>query len=477
MWAQKHDYIQLFGSQGCNNHPLAGGVIMNFNETPPKIDTISHRTCLFVYSSVCSDSSGHLAFYTNGLSIHNAAHHLMENGDTINPGLYWQKYKTENSGYGLIAGCFALPAPGNPHHYYLFHRAADIALNRSLSCPIYYTLIDMQANHGLGRVIRKNQIILPCYGSYAIPTAVKHGNGRDWWIISGDLFEPLIYVFLLDPTGLHGPYKKHMEYSFPGLDNSGLCIFSPDGRTYVRSDAERGLYIYDFDRCTGEFYNLRILPLYDGNTLPEVKTFLAFSPNSRYLYLSSFFLIVALDLYAPNPTVNLDTIAQFDGFSSPNPPFRTLFLLPNLAPDGKIYYSMANSTLSLHVIHNPDLPGLSADVHQHGIDIPRFNVGTMSVYPNYRLGEWEGSPCDTLNGQRPGDGFTHLPYEPPMAVQRKEGYTLLPPLSEPLPPEQAPPEAPMLDFVLPPPGEIWLWPKQLPALPTEKAVKPATDHR
>lgn len=101
----------------------------------------------------------------------------------------------------------------------------------------------------------------------------------------------------------------------------------------------------------------------------------------------------------------------------------------------------------------------------------------MSVYPNYRLGEWEGSPCDTLNGQRPGDGFTHLPYEPPAEAQRKEGYTLLPPIGKPLPPGQTPPEIPILDLVMPPWEDFGRRPGQLPLLLLERTEKPTPDHR
>lgn len=472
--AQKHDYIQLFGyfTDG-PSHPIVGATEMDFNDTPPKISIGKHKISFKAQTTVCSDSSGILCFYTNGISIQNSAHNTMNNGDSINPGLIWERDKIH--GYGLIGGSFALPAPKKPYHYYLFHLAMDFALHYYLYCPLYYTLIDMKSQNGLGKVVKKNQTILPCQGSYVMPAAVKHGNGRDWWIVSGDLVEPSIYLFLLDSSGLRGPFKRPVEYSFPGIDNPGFCAFSPDGRTYVRCDGGRGLYIYDFDRCSGEFYNLRVLPLYDGNRLGEAKTFLSFSPNSRYLYLSSFTVITVIDLHSINTHPTMDTIAQFDGFSSPYPPFNTVFAIPNLAPDGKIYYSTANSTLHLHVIHNPDLPGLSADVHQHGVDIFRYDSFTMSVYPNYRLGEWDGSPCDTLNGQRPGDGFTHLPYEPPRAEQRKEGYTLLPLLGKPLPAGQMPPEVPVIDFVVPR-EDFARWPGRAP-LPPERIEKPTPDHR
>jgi hypothetical protein len=51
----------------------------------------------------------------------------------------------------------------------------------------------------------------------------------------------------------------------------------------------------------------------------------------------------------------------------------------------------------------------------------------MLQFPNYRLGEWEDSPCDTLNGQKPGDGFVKSAWFPPI-IRKPEGYTQLAPL-------------------------------------------------
>ncbi len=137
--------------------------------------------------------------------------------------------------------------------------------------------------------------------------------------------------------------------------------------------------------------------------------------------------MTVLDLSATNIGGTLDTLAYFDGKASPQEPFVTGFFFPNLAPDGKIYYATTNSTLSMHLIHNPDLPGQAADVEQHGLTLPKYNSGTMCLFPNYRLGEWEGSPCDTINDQKPGDGFTKSDWYP-SALTKMEGYTLLPPL-------------------------------------------------
>jgi len=422
--AQKHDANMLFGYFTTNNDPLLGGASINFNMNPPLIKPDKQKIDMSFYCGICSDSTGQLAFYSNGISIRDTTHKIMLNGDTINPGYFWLSWQKDYYPNGPF--CFALPAPGQHNQYYFFHMAADINDTTAISSPFYYTVVDMNGNNGLGEVTQKNQVLLPAGNDYIDPVAVKHGNGRDWWIIAGELSTPNIFTFLLDPEGVHGPFETQMPFHFPGREYQSVNDMSPDGRTYVRCDGLNGLYVFDFDRCSGTLSNQRVLPFADESFFGFATVFAA---DSRHLYVSSFETVTVLDLQAPDISASFDTIAYVDGQASPFDPFVTSFFIPNLAADGKIYYSTTNGTLSLHVIHEPNLPGHSADLEQHGVDLPKFNSGTMCQYPNYRLGEWEGSPCDTVNGQRPGDGFEKTDYYPP-TVYKPAGYTMLPPIGK-----------------------------------------------
>ncbi len=294
----------------------------------------------------------------------------------------------------------------------------------------------MNGNNGLGQVLQKNQIILPPDKNYIAPVAVKHGNGRDWWVVTGEVQKPILYTFLLDPDGVHGPFETVMPFQLSGTDYQSINDISPDGSKYVRAAGRLGLYLFDFDRCNGSFNNLKVMPFANQDFLCFA---VVFASDSKHLYLSSFKAVMGIDVSATDISASLDTLAYFDGMASPQQPFTTGFFLPNLGPDHKIYYSTTNSTLSMHQIHNPDLPGHAADVEQHGLSLPKYNDGTMCQFPNYRLGEWEGSPCDTLNGQKPGDGFVKSDWYPP-AVSNPKGYTLLPPLFNGSPPSGKAPE-------------------------------------
>lgn len=415
--AQKHDNLLLFGYDNNTTDPRWGGMVLDFSEMPPKQYPQKRKIDMGFYVITGIDSSGRLLYYTNGISIRDTTHNRMLNGDTINPGPLWEQYK--NYDYPNVSVGFSLPAPGKFNFYYMFHMGSSL-VPTSATTPFYYTLINMALNNGKGAVVEKNKIMLPFGPDYSPPVAVKHGNGRDWWIITGEVSTPLIHTFLLDPAGIHGPFTTTMPYQFPGKEYPSIGDISPDGQTYVRCDGLIGLYIYNFNRCTGAFSNLKVLPFGDEDFWFVTA---AFGPDSKKLFLSALTGITTVDLSAPDISASFDTLAWYDGYTAP---LGTGFWMPNLFPDGKIYYATTNGNQSLHVIHSPELPGFAADAEQHGLFLPKLNNGSMCLYPNYRLAEWEASPCDTLNGQRPGDGFVKTTYAPPEAA--RAGYTLLPPL-------------------------------------------------
>ncbi|MDX1913176.1 MAG: hypothetical protein SFV22_16905 [Saprospiraceae bacterium] len=413
--AQKHDYVWVYGYlNNPDTSSKVGGAVVDFNQLPPLHYKQTRELNFDLFCASCADSSGNMLFYSNGIRIHNALNQLVENGDTINPGTIWQN--NQNLGYPSVFGGFALPDPGKSNCYYLFHTPIFLNNGEIIASPFYYSFIDMNANNGAGKVTAKNQVLWQ--GDFIQPGAVKHANGRDWWVLTAQESEHLYHLFLITPNGIEGPMTQILGDPFPNTDARGISNFSPDGTMYARCDANNGLYLFDFNRCTGELSNLRILP-YDQATGFRFGS-AVFSPDGRFIYLNGNEIIVQLDLNAPNLDYSaVDTVQMYDKFADPGPPFLTRFLYPQIGPDDKIYYTTTGTTPRLHVINRPNLPGLACDVENHGVQLSRFNGRTTCFFPNYRLGEWEGSPCDTLNGQRPGDGFVKTSYEAFLERQAK----------------------------------------------------------
>jgi hypothetical protein len=385
--AQKHDYNWLFGGR---NPPLAtpgwGGAVIDFKTTPPTLIEQDRALNFSIFSAACSDSSGNLLFYSNGISIHNYMNELIENGDTINPGSFWETSK--EGGYSSLGG-FALPFPGHPNQYYWFYNALfyhDSLLDVQFS-PFYYALIDMNANNGKGKVLLKNQILLN--GDPGLPAACKHGNGRDWWITSYESNIASQITYLLSPDGLGPAVEQPIGPAFTDNEGVSKSAFSPDGRTYIRHDGSNGPRILDFDRCTGLFSNLRLLPYPE-----EIFSWSAsFSSDSRFLYLTKPTVVWWLDLKAANISASFDTLARYNGGYCPN---TTRICITQEAPDGKIYATNNALGKCMSRIEQPGLPGLAADMNYGGFELPRWNDVSSFTFPNYRLGISVGSPCDTL---------------------------------------------------------------------------------
>jgi hypothetical protein len=382
---------------------------MNFNNQPVVSAVNTSPTGLNfeagLITAICSDSTGQrVLFYTDGQRIIRSSDRQMQYGDSLL--CYHATVYTTDAEKPINP--FILPFPGKQNHYLLIHQLNYYEYNPLIFDDdlkdnyLYYSEIDMNANIGMGRVINKNQLL---HQSDLIwTTACKHGNGRDWWVVTAERHNPNLLVYLLSPDGWSGPFEHVESVPIDYFEIPSMSVFSPDGRYYVRHDGRSGLRIYEFDRCDGSFSNMQQIT-YPVEQFWETNG-LSFSPNSRYLYTNTQNMIWQIDMES-NPLV-ADTIYHgymhcigFEGFG---------FSLNRMqvGPDGKLYVSPFPTfgfPKCLLTINQPDLPGSAADVDHYGLKHPGPSGYTFQTFPNYRLGELDGSPCDTLNGQRPGDGF------------------------------------------------------------------------
>ncbi len=110
----------------------------------------------------------------------------MQNGDSI-------------VGEGWYYELIITPNPANNHTYYLF----TVGVTSSGDQGLYYSQIDMNQNGGLGSVVQKNIMLLSDPSSDNI-SAIKHGNGRDWWIFFRKRTTPIneFYSYLISPFGI-----------------------------------------------------------------------------------------------------------------------------------------------------------------------------------------------------------------------------------------------------------------------------------
>lgn len=356
-----------------------------------------------------NDTSGSLLFYAftragmvgNTTKVYNSQHALMDNGDSI-------------AGEGWYEELIIVPKPNSNNLFYLF----SIGVTNSGSVGLYWSLIDLTYNGGLGKVTQKNIQLLNMTAIDCI-TAVKYGNGRDWWLIyrywdNNLIYNNEYYKYLISPSGIAAPIIQQVGT----VTHSGFTrnVFNHKGNRMAVIDAAGMIELLDFDRCTGIFSNpLVITPNVPvGNNIPLLWSG-EFSPNDSLLYVSgsdSTAELVQYNLYAPNIAASADTIAVLT-----YAPY--IGGLLKMAPDKKIYWSNAwydglnynfpypDTTYNLYnthlsVINSPDNIGTSCNFTPFS-----FYLGGARTYyglpnnPDYDLGADSGSLCDTITGTAP----------------------------------------------------------------------------
>jgi|JRYD01.1.fsa_nt_gb hypothetical protein len=354
-----------------------------------------------------ANENGKLLFYAetratisgNTTLVFDTTHQVMQNGNNI-------------VGRGWYQELVIVPNPANDSTYYLF------SIGVTSIYGLYYSIIDMRLNNGLGAVTVKN-VQLQSFEQVDCLNAVKHGNGRDWWLIFRNS-EALTfgsnndwYSYLITPDSI----QKFSVQSIGSLNRTGGAHtnFSPDGEKLVFTNWLGLIELYDFDRCSGLLSNpVTIEP--DVGVPPFPYTWSnAFSPDASKLYVTTAddtTYLFQYDLNAPNISQSKNTLW------TTNYPIYTGGGL-KLAPDNKIYlasiyyngvqfpypyqdtvYNMYNMNLS--VINQPDSLGTACNFQPYS-----FYLGGKRTYvglpnnPDYDLGVVAGSACDTITGIAP----------------------------------------------------------------------------
>ncbi|MDX9750629.1 MAG: T9SS type A sorting domain-containing protein [Flavobacteriales bacterium] len=364
-----------------------GGIDIDFQGNNAAISYVVREMDYMTTVANITSTAGPLLFSTNGIRVADASGATMYNGGGLNPGDY-----ADSCPYGLFIpqGALILPYPEDPSIYLLFHTTVDDFATATAS-QLYLTTIDMSLNDGIGGVVSKNQPILVDDLNVGRLAAVRHANGRDWWVFCHKIDTDIHYRLLVTPAGV--AIDGSQAIGIVRSSEAGQACFSPDGSRfayYWGEDAD--LDIFRFDRCTGLFFDPIYVPVDD-----ELVGGVSFSPSGRYAYVSSTLDVYQVDTEAPDVPSSIVHIAHWDSTYSPSPPLATYFSISQLAPDGKIYIGTGNGTLHLHVIHAPDSAGLACDLEQHGLELPAFNADALPNHPNYHLGPVVGSVCDSLD--------------------------------------------------------------------------------
>lgn len=396
---QKWDAVWLFGYGFPSGDTIVYHTKFDFHYDPVKITATGFGLVNFAggdaNSGIC-DADGNLQFATDKCIVSSwNGWPPMQGGEKMTNDKSDSIYCISGGGLGPQS-TLALPWPDSADQYILFYYGYAFVATAGAHRPIklYWARIDMRLNNGLGAVVEKHNIGVQDTLAACYLQAVRHANGRDWWILAPEGGNNGYYTLLLTPMGIQKTFRQYFGEPWSSMQKVGLgqAVFSPDGHTYARMNWHYDLHVFDFDRCSGLLSNERTATFPDN---PPYQTGgVAISANSRYVYATTTTRLWQLDLQSPDLDDSKILIDTYDGQPFPN---YGVFYLSYLAPDNKIYIAGTSSHRHLHVINAPDSAGLACDFAQHGVPIPTFNYVSLPNYPHFRLGV-SASPCDSMSG-------------------------------------------------------------------------------
>lgn len=391
-YAQNHDNTWLMGGTCSSslNHRIAK---LDFNNKSFMPDTLPEIAILLNPTNASiSDAYGDLQFFTNGNDIFNWKYEKIKNGSNLaNLG--------ECGDQRLAQGAIAIPYPEHQNQYVLLTINEEFIQHEEdiqVIERVYFNVVDMNANIGEGELVVRQDLIVEDTLNIGQGMVCQHANGRDWWLTLFEYDTNRYYSYLIGPNGVELMSKN--KSSFPVLSGRNQASYSSNGELLAYFNAISsvvGTYIdiFNFDRCTGTLSEQRKILIEDNISFGGGGV--AFSPNSRFLYVPLELNVYQYDLWADDLEASRVTVAVYDGFIEDNF-WTSTFHLAQLAPDDKIYITTPTDGHYLHIIHNPNEKGLACNLEQHALHWPTWKHISISNFPHYRMGALEGSLCDTI---------------------------------------------------------------------------------
>lgn len=308
--------------------------------------------------SSISSASGQLLFYTDGATVYNRNHDMMQNG----AGLAGSPDSATSS--------IIFPDPGDPNKYYIFTMSGG-----GSAMGLNYSKVDMTLDSGLGAVTVQNIRLDPMYAAAHKLTAVRHTDGQQLWVISHRSDSNAFTAFLVSATGvISTPVVSTIGENLPSIPIGfpaavGYLKVSPNGKKIatVKNYPVPTVELFDFDTATGQLSSGMLLESAGGGYGVE------FSADSKRMYYT--------DCLYNGP---IPGIFQYDMTLTGMPAIvnsrklikRGSYMALQLAPDGKIYAIQLEDSGApkklLSIIHSPENLGAECHFQDTGINMGAY---------------------------------------------------------------------------------------------------------
>ncbi len=319
---------------------FGGGAGIDFSSGQAVADT-NGQVNTWEGCTTISDTDGNLLFYSDGSTVWNKNHQIMQNGTGLMG--HWSSH--QNS---LI-----VPKPKDYRIYYIF---TTDAWENNFQNGLRYSVVDMSLDNGLGAITNKN--ILLVASTHEQLAATHHANCEDIWVVTHKRDEEKFYAYLVTENGVSNtPVITEIGNAVELLWGCSSLKISPDGTKIASSNywdwdntgKTDTIELYDFNKNSGILTN-KISLSTDTTDL----TF-SFAPNSLMLYVMGGFNLGRLyqyDLTSANIQSSKVNIYNYS---------IVVFTYDSqISSEGnKIFFTRAN-TNTLAVLDNPNSLGTTA---------------------------------------------------------------------------------------------------------------------
>ena len=383
------------------------------------------------HSNICDSATGKLLFSCNGMILYDSTGDVMDNGDY----LVDNKLYTHNAFPDGVFTQESLIIPkGSSGLYYVFiNSVSDSMYNwywtgasglpKAPFDRLEYSVVDINQNNGLGKVIIKRKKLLQGIEmNKVMMQACRHSNGVDWWLLKqGEYDTNRIYRFLVKADTIEGPWVQNFSApKYRYYDLTGQYAFNHDGTMFAsvhgRGETNK-LFIADFDRCTGELNNPQIISIpIDSNNYPpldnqgkfdSLNNGVCFSPNGQFIYISKRWNIYQYEYLQPESMQAWYRVQH--GSDTTNIEFQYYGHLYN-GMDGRMYIGYwGGLAYEGSVINKPDIKGVGCEFCRKCVRLTdTIGLGNGWGYtsppnmPDYTLGA-SGQVCWPLGSSEIGD--------------------------------------------------------------------------
>lgn len=344
--------VQVLGQKESNIWYFGNYSGIDFNTGAPQ-PIFNGAMATYDNTSTICDSLGNLLFYTNGVTVWNSGHAIMNNGQNIGG--------STTGGQSAII----IKQPSSNSLYYIFTSDAFGA-----SGGLKYSVVDMNSAAGLGSVtqigvVLQNPSTEKLAGYYFC-------SERYAWLITHKGNSNEFYCYKIGANGLNtvpvvsavGTY--HLVGPWGVVNNSaGQMSISKDGSKISTVKFSNGeIEIFDFNKNTGVVSN----PILLSSTYPFAWG-VEFSPDASKLYVSIYnsTMIKQFDISSGNPNIinnSMIGIGNITGAFCSGLAGSTGYC--QRGPDDKIYIAKCGSNY-ISVINSPNSAGALCGFVDNGV--------------------------------------------------------------------------------------------------------------